>query len=98
MGLKQSSTSRTEVAFSSEMTRESNWPLSKCERTPHCRPLLDKPETIPITINMPMLQARMPRFAQVLQTTDPDVYGSLDLRRPIVSIFGFVFNKGGGNY
>jgi len=46
---------------------------------PRCRLLLDKPETIPITIydSGLMLQALIPRVAQVLQTADLDVYGSL---------------------
>ena len=63
---------------SADMTRESNWPLSKCELTPHCRPLLDQPETMPITIDITMLQALMPRFAQGTLKLDLDVYSSLD--------------------
>jgi len=45
---------------------------------PHCRPLLDKPETIPITIDMPLLQVLMPGLSQVPQTMDLDVNGFLD--------------------
>jgi len=73
------------------MGRVSKWHLSKCELTQYCRPLLDKPETIPFTIIIRMLQALMPRFVQGPPTLDVDVYGSLDLNP------GFVSNTGGGN-
>jgi hypothetical protein len=44
----------------------------------HCKLLSDTTYTLPIKINMPMLQALMARFAQVLQTIDLDIYGFLD--------------------
>jgi len=50
---------------------------------------------------MPMLQALMPSFAQVSgvqpEKTDLDVHTSLDPWTSMVSTFGFVSNKGGGN-
>jgi len=41
--------------------------------------LYSKTETIPITIDIQMLQALMPRFAQGPPTLDRDVYGSMIL-------------------
>jgi len=42
------------------MTKETNWPSSKCELIPHCRPLLEllKKETIPITIDITILRKK----------------------------------------
>jgi len=73
------------------MTKETNWPLSKCSNTL-------TPQTSIKTrnkIDIPMLQALMPRFAQGPLTLDLDVYGSMILD---VSLFlSFGSHKGGGN-
>ena len=53
-------------------------PWDKCSNTLTPQTSIRQPQTIPITINIPMLQALMPRFAQGLPTLDLDVYGSPD--------------------
>jgi len=40
------------LSCNDKLARETNWPLTKCELTPHSRPLLDKPETISTTISI----------------------------------------------
>ena len=66
VGLEQSSTGRTKVAVVLSCYEKGNKLALKLSaaRRQHHRPLTNNPETIPITINIPMLQARMPRFAQ----------------------------------
>jgi len=57
---------------------------------------LDKPETIPTTINISMLQAFMPRFTQGPPTLDLTSNGELDPGFLFASIFSFVSNNDGG--
>jgi len=96
VGLKRSSTSRNQVAVVLSCYDKGNKLALKLSAAihQHRRPLLNNPETVQITIDIPMLQALMSRFAQGAPTLGLDVYVSPDPYRPIVS---FGFNKGGGN-
>jgi len=99
VGLERSSTGRTKVAVvlsRSAMTRGNTWSLSR-ELTPHCRPLLDNPEKIPIGINVLKLQALrlMPRFVQGPPTLGLDAYGSMILDFPLFLSFVQVLIKAG---
>jgi hypothetical protein len=62
--------------------------LKQVQQYANTADLYQKTETIPIIIDISMLQALMPRFAQGLPTLDLDVYGSMILDVPLfLSLF-----------
>ena len=60
---------RRQLLCSAEMTKETDWPLSTCSNTLTPQTSI-KTETIPITIDITMLQALVPHFAQWPPTLD----------------------------
>jgi hypothetical protein len=80
VGLEQSSTGTTKVAVVLSCNDKGNkLALKQVQQYANTADLYQKTETIPITIDIPMLQALLSRFAQGPMTLDLDVYGSMIL-------------------
>jgi len=82
VGLEQSSTGTTKVAVVLSCNDKGNTgklALKQVQQYSNTADLYQKTETIPITIDIPMLQALLSRFAQGPMTLDLDVYGSMIL-------------------